>query len=749
MNGLYLSSPHGSLIHSGEKTSIATGKRYPITGQRLVCSQESGQGIAYGIAHIGDPAVLDITSFDSRVSSHQVTKSCRRKWWPDAPQLYDYPINSFQPFPTPIPVPISPGTTLDMGEISFPQLADAIKSIASNDDHIQSSEAYSGHAQPGTPLVIMSSSDKIESQEGDMPWKVFKQGDEYCVFKVDGSGDATGKTLGCHPDKPKADAQLRALYASESKAGDMGDGDSHTCTCPNCGTEVEAELRSPCREQECPKCGSRLRGGDENTESKDSGGEDTLDTASDEAQPMPTDDPATADFNGAISLLSTERLAELKGAFTDQLTELDDTHRPTVQATLDAVEAELTSRTQPDDDKAGRRINSSVLSKLRDIYDKLKEVLDFGDATDKKPEVIDQIASQVNKSYAFKTYSDGWFEIWPTNSYQDRDGEFFTSESIKNLVERHEAEEIKGETWFWHVPGSKFGTIYEQAVVEQHFLVQLGKFDNTPVGNAFKEFFSLYPDGHPEIAPWGWGASHGYAYIQSDREQDGTYNWFDIKESTVLPVHLAANVHNPRPFKEVFTMNDKQKKAFAEIGKLVGVPDLVEQITASAHLKKEELDGKIEHKSVDIEPEQVPDTEDKSLAPSLTPEVVAMIAEALTPAIQGPTEPGEEESKEKVEAELDVAEITKQIVGSLQLDNLSTAISTLVNEVKEVKERLDQVEQDDTAKVKAAVEAAPQFAWFQASQVEETVKSTPATSLAPNAVPDAVKAIAGRIEDAI
>ena len=89
-------------------------------------------------------------------------------------------------------------------------------------------------------------------------------------------------------------------------------------------------------------------------------------------------------------------------------------------------------------------------------------------------------------------------------------------------------------------------------------------------------------------------------------------------------------------------MNDKQKKAFAEIGKLVGVPDLVEQITASAHLKKEELDGKIEHKSVDIEPEQVPDTEDKSLAPSLTPEVVAMIAEALTPAIQGPTEPGKQ-----------------------------------------------------------------------------------------------------------
>ena len=200
-------------------------------------------------------------------------------------------------------------------------------------------------------------------------------------------------------------------------------------------------------------------------------------------------------------------------------------------------------------------------------------------------------------------------------------------------------------------------------------------------------------------------------------------------------------------------MNDKQKEAFDTIGTAIGVPDLVVQITESARLQKEELEGKVEHKSVEPTDEQVPaesENEDKSLAPQLTPEVVRMLAEALTPVIQGPTEPGEGESEEKsTEVEtLDVAEITKQIVGSLQLDNLSTAISSLVNEVKEVKERLDQVEQDDDAKVKAKAEAAPQFAWFAASQVEETVKSESETPIA-STMPDAVKAIAGRIEDAI
>lgn len=51
-----------------------------------------------------------------------------------------------------------------------------------------------------------------------MPYKVVKNGDEWCVHKEDADGKPTGNSLGCHPSRGKADAQMRALYASENKA---------------------------------------------------------------------------------------------------------------------------------------------------------------------------------------------------------------------------------------------------------------------------------------------------------------------------------------------------------------------------------------------------------------------------------------------------------------------------------------------------------------------------------------------------
>ena len=63
---------------------------------------------------------------------------------------------------------------------------------------------------------------------------------------------------------------------------------------------------------------------------------------------------------------------------------------------------------------------------------------------------------------------------------------------------------MKGEAWFWHTPGAKFGTIREQAVVADHFVCQLGTYDDTLVGDAFKQFFGKYSDGHPEFAVEGF-----------------------------------------------------------------------------------------------------------------------------------------------------------------------------------------------------------------------------------------------------
>ncbi|MBD3387420.1 MAG: hypothetical protein GF414_00565 [Candidatus Altiarchaeales archaeon] len=46
------------------------------------------------------------------------------------------------------------------------------------------------------------------------PYGVFKEGDEYCVYKIDDSGDKTGESQGCHPTKDEATDQLAALEAN-------------------------------------------------------------------------------------------------------------------------------------------------------------------------------------------------------------------------------------------------------------------------------------------------------------------------------------------------------------------------------------------------------------------------------------------------------------------------------------------------------------------------------------------------------
>ena len=51
-----------------------------------------------------------------------------------------------------------------------------------------------------------------------MPYVVRKNGERWCVYKEGDDGNPAGDTLGCHDTEEEAQAQLRALYASEPEA---------------------------------------------------------------------------------------------------------------------------------------------------------------------------------------------------------------------------------------------------------------------------------------------------------------------------------------------------------------------------------------------------------------------------------------------------------------------------------------------------------------------------------------------------
>lgn len=315
------------------------------------------------------------------------------------------------------------------------------------------------------------------------------------------------------------------------------------CVCPACGKEGESE--QPCGETPCPECGAT----------------------------MADREPAVTGAEGETVGVQTER------------------------AVVSGVPGALSGLVKSDEslgEKTGRRLRGDKLDVLKAFRDKvekllgdLKEIIGWGDYDDRKPpesplemwlagDGLKTLEGLETAAFALKG-GDGrvWWIQFTTNAFQDREREIFTTQSLADYVARHRGQARKGEFWYRHVSGSKFADVAWQAM-SGRFLAQAGPFGDTPVGTAFKEFFTKYPYGHPEIAPHGWGTSHGYHYDAKDRE-DGVYEWFEIKESSVLPAHVASNPWNPMPVLLEGKMNEQEAKELEIIGgqKLV---DLVRQL---------------------------------------------------------------------------------------------------------------------------------------------------------------------------
>lgn len=206
-------------------------------------------------------------------------------------------------------------------------------------------------------------------------------------------------------------------------------------------------------------------------------------------------------------------------------------------------------------------------------------------------ELIARAGKREEKQFAaFKMLGNNYFVTWTTNAYKDREKETFTLKSIQNYVSAHLENDFKGEYDYWHIPGSEFADITEQFVVDK-FLVEIGQFKQNEVGNAFKQLFVKYPEGHPEFAPYGWGCSQRYVYQKQDRD-DGVYEWFDKEKSTILPLEEAANIFTLAEFfgEKSMAITDKQKENVKRIGAEVGMPDLLERILSAGKERTAVLD---------------------------------------------------------------------------------------------------------------------------------------------------------------
>lgn len=216
---------------------------------------------------------------------------------------------------------------------------------------------------------------------------------------------------------------------------------------------------------------------------------------------------------------------------------------------------------------------------------------------------------------------DGKLILWTTNAFQDDEKEIFATQTLEDYVGRKDAGQgSRGRVWFWHVPGSDFADIKWQGVVDR-YLVEVAEFDNTPYAMAMKEALS-HPENYKELLPYGWGVSQGYLYRPTDKKQ-GVYTFMEKYESSVLPLHRAANKFTGvqgviEAMKEI---SEEKKRALAALvgdelaGKVLqGTSEASEALTAMGIAFKEQGEKAKAKKVVEIEvdeedEEEVPDEE--------------------------------------------------------------------------------------------------------------------------------------------
>jgi hypothetical protein len=329
-------------------------------------------------------------------------------------------------------------------------------------------------------------------------------------------------------------------------------------------------------------------------------------------------------------------------------------------------------------------------------------------------------------AFAFKA-TDGtdWWMQWTTNGFEDREKEIFTTKSLEDYVERHRGQKDKGEFWYRHIPGTKFGTVQWQAMVGR-FLAQAGPFDSTPVGQAFKEFFGAHPDGHPVVAPQGWGTSHGYYYNAEDRK-DRIYDWLEIRESTVLPAHVAANPWSPAP--KILTrsrkaMSPQDEKDLREIGG----DALVDLVKRQGEGRTKTLEPHVAHKEITDPIEQV-----QAVADVIGGDLKAVLLNAVKLLTEGKAK------KAKPKKEEEETEVPEEFA-EFMVEGTEDAEAEAVVE-----------EEEEEPKAKAKAKAKKQVAAPQAPpQPVAEVKAEPSEAQITRAeIVDAMKEMGAQIRDEV
>lgn len=371
-----------------------------------------------------------------------------------------------------------------------------------------------------------------------MPWKIFPEGGKACIYKHDEAGNKVGPSKGCHPNRKAAIPQLRALHASENKEMIIGE-------------------------------------------------------------------KARADLSGGDFLVPKERslpITKTPGGEPDR-------------GLCGAAHAALFSPAGFRGNKYEGPNKEAAKKRLRAIYSRMDWPWPegekafcptcYGPVNTKEMIICPSCYEPVDVETmhglkAFEQDGERYLVLWTSNAFKDRELETFKTKAWEDYVTRRDSRGGKYDrVWFWHAKGTDFADIVWEDMVGR-ILVDVARLDHTPYADKMYHGIT-HPDEFTDIAPLGWGTSHGFAYRVGDKQQ-GVYDFVEKFESTVLPYHRASNLWGG--IKEVLDMAVTKEKKDA-LARLVGT-ELAEQTLQEA----EKATGILEQAGISFKEDDVEDEAD-------------------------------------------------------------------------------------------------------------------------------------------
>lgn len=454
-----------------------------------------------------------------------------------------------------------------------------------------------------------------------MPYKVYQDGDQFCVHKMNADG-SQGETIpgGCHPTKEKAAAHARAMYASENKdlAVDVLDQIKEI-------TSDEGEDKLERAKAVIDEWESRIDPGDLDEEKAE---EDADEKASQRA------DVSAADKKRAVGEYGDVKYADE----TNKKYPIDTEEH--IRAAWNYIGQEKNQAKYSSSEVAG--IKRKIIAAWKDKIDpagppsaKKKDVLGILD------EFVDKVKSffkdEPDDETGISVWKEGdtyWFLARYSNMFRDDDypkREIITSDSHKRFVNLVKEGKAPLPTLrAWHKKSWTVGRALDVAYDDSGFAVAIGVFDAGRGDVAEALMKSKEPIR----------MSHGMplSTIKRDPNDSSIIIEHETQEISFLPAWAAANkltgfaVLNLESKEESMAIPDETKKKW--ISDLGIKPETLESLEAAntADANKAIEEG-VEHK--EVEEVAQPATPETTEAPVETPaQTVTPTADELKAIVQ-------------------------------------------------------------------------------------------------------------------